>query len=413
MVSRLNSTHFPSALRLLAFVWIMVAAPQLRAAGESPEALLRQVENLRNSGDYAEAMALVESVLDPAGSAPEESILVEALYQKALLHYFQQDYDQARVILEVGRSKAKDNGFKGQEADFLSAEGVLEWKLGNLSLATPKLEAALEIQKEREQWVNMASISNNLGIIAYAQKDYTRAVGHYEQGLAWLADRDNDRMEASLYSNLAEVLIPLGELEQAERHLFAALEIEKRIHEPVNLAYTYFNLGELNAKRGDGSSAQSLFRHALSLQQSIGDEWAISLTLLKLGEELFKDQQTDAALVELETGFALAKHLNARTLLRDYTEVLRDIHMELGNTGLSEFHAIQHEDLVRRIEGQDAGAAFPFAEAGLSPARESGDKPLTVFGLYPLQLTVIVLLSLLIALLFLENARLRKALKDL
>jgi tetratricopeptide (TPR) repeat protein len=338
---------------------------------------------------------------------------VEGLFQKALVHYHQQAYEQARVTLEIGRAKAREQNLKGLEADFLSAEGVLEWKLGNLSLASPKLEAALEIQRGREQWVNMASISNNLGIIAYSQKEFAGAARHYQQGIDWLGDHDNDRLRASLYSNLAEVLIPLGELDRAEANLQAALAIEKEANEPTSLAYTYYNLGELYAKRGDSPAAQGLFRQALELQESVEDEWAISLTRLKLGEELWSEVHSEAALEELEAGYELAKSLNALTLLRDYALLLKDVQMELGHTSQADFYANLHEDLVRRIAAEEPEKEFQFPRNGQPFEQNAPDESFRIFGLSGLQVAIILLLCLLISLLMLENSRLRKSSKDL
>ena len=224
---------------------------------------------------------------------------------------------------------------RGQEADFLSAEGVLEWKLGNLSLATAKLEAALEIQKTAGSAINLASISNNLGIIAYSLMDYPSAVNHYKQGLAWLGEAENDRLRASLHSNLAEVLIPTGQLDMAEDYLYKALEIEERTGEPRNIAYTYFNLGELFSKRREASKAISLYQQALDIQTGLEDDWATALTRLKLAKEFWMQGQDKAAEMHLTLGFASARELHALSLLRDYCDLLAEFNEKAGKSGLA------------------------------------------------------------------------------
>ena len=188
---------------------------------------LEQVEALRYSGDYDEARVLLEQVLTKAKETGYVEAELECLFQLALIQYFENKFDEARATMEIGRAQANKKALRGLEADFLSAEGVLEWKLGNLSLAKPKLEAALAIQKGLQEWVNMASISNNLGIIAYSLKDYEEAMLHYRKGIEWLGSHENPRLQGSLYSNLAEVLIPLEQLDEAEKRRFFYMMYEQ------------------------------------------------------------------------------------------------------------------------------------------------------------------------------------------
>jgi tetratricopeptide (TPR) repeat protein len=296
------------------------------------------------------------------------------------------------------------------EADFLSAEGVLDWKLGNLALAMPKLEAALEIQTEAREWVTMASISNNLGIIAYSLKDYGKAADHYRQGLDWLETHENDRLRASLYSNLAEVLIPVGELDEAEKYLSLALVIEEQSQEPRSLAYTYFNLGELKAGRGQSEEAILLYKKALALQIQVEDEWAAALTRLKHATELWKLGKMKNALEELEEGYATAQSLYALSLLRDYCSTMAGIHSELGNSGLQSYYSDLETNFSRRVQLEESPES---AQAPLASTIDAGGISQEKALFSPLQAATVVLLCLLITTLAMEIARLRKRMKDI
>ena len=386
--------------------------PATAADDPSLEEQLEKIENLRNAGDYEEALSLVKRTIEKAEELDSPQIEAEAMYQLALLHYFRNAFDEARATLEIGRAKARLNKLPSLEADFLSAEGVLEWKLGNLSLATPKLEAALAIQRETGEWINMASISNNLGIIAYSMKDFDAAVSHYEQALEWLGDRENDRLRASLYSNLAEVLIPLGDLENAEEYLYQALQIEQQANEPRSIAYTYFNLGELKAKQGQAREAISLYQKALDLQLSIEDTWAAALTRLKFAAELHKLEKTEAALIELEAGYVSASRLNALSLLRDYSLLLADIHLATGENGLADYYNGLHQYFSGKIgveENNPSPLPAKFVAAGPVPVDEREGISLIT----PIQAATVLLLCFLITILVLENTRLRNRMRDL
>ena len=270
-------------------------------AGDRIRENLKQVEAMRKEANYQEGLGLANEALRNAEELGNDQLVTEALYQISLIYYFLESFEEARAYMEIGLTHARLHGFEALEADLLNAQGVLEWKQGNLYEATAKLTAALEIRGNQQQWVSMASIANNLGIIAYSLQNYEDAVKHYQLGLQWLGDNENARMRASLLSNLGESLIPLGRLQEAEAYLLESLEIEKRKNEPHGLAYTYYNLGELRSGQGDPEEAIVLYRKALEIQLEISNDWSAALTRLKLASEHMKAGNPQDALEELRT----------------------------------------------------------------------------------------------------------------
>lgn len=389
---------------------VSLIAPALLFGQESPERTVREqlseVESLRNAGEYEKGFALVKIAMDSAVDLQNAALEVEAHYQTALLYYFKHDYSRARAEMEIGLARARVHELKDLEADFLSAEGVLEWKQGNLSVALPKLQSALAIREASQNWVSMASISNNLGLISYSLKDYEEAADYYRQGLNLLKNVENRRLEGSLLSNLAEVLIPLGQLDEAEANLQKALRLELQANEPRTVAYTYFNLGELHSKKGDRQVAISYFEKALSLQESIEDKWAIALSRLRLAEEQWFLGKADMALSQLDKGHDLAKSLNALSLLQDYAGLLSEIYDYKGDTMRAQYHAEQRDWLKSRIQ-LDQIASNQEQSDILIVERSPENSISTV------QTATIVILGIMILILILENARLRNRSKSL
>lgn len=389
---------------------ISMVVPALSWGEESPESTIReqlnQVESMRNAGEYDKGFKLAKIAMDSAVELQHAALEVEAHYQTALLYYLTNDFTRARAEMEIGLARARVHELRDLEADFLSAEGVLEWKQGNLSVALPKLQSALAIREASQNWVSMASISNNLGIISYSLKDYEEAADYYRQGLNLLEKVENRRLQGSLLSNLAEVLIPLGKLDEAEAHLKEALRIELEANEPRAVAYTYFNLGELHSKRGDRKVAITYFEKALSLQESIEDRWAIALSRLRLAKEQWFLGNTEAALSQLAKGHDLAKSLNALSLLQDYAGLLSEIYDYTGDALLSQYHAEQRDWMKGRIQ-LDKIARDREQSDILIVERSPGNSVSTV------QTVTIVVLGILILILIIENARLRDRSKSL
>lgn len=370
---------------------------------------LQEVEAFRNRAEYDRGIELARESLRLAEEAGNDRLITESLYQLSLLYYLLEDFEEAWTYMEIGLTHARLHGLKDLEGDLLNAEGVLAWKQGNLFEASDKLKQALKIKQEQNQRVSMASISNNLGIIAYSQKQYKKAVGHYLQGIEWLGDADNDRMRSSLFSNLGESLIPLNRYAEAETYLRKSLAIEREANNPRNLAYTYFNLGELEAAQGDRGAAVELYRKALSIQEGIDDAWAAALTRLRISREHLASGDHAAAIEVLVPGYEAVKRLNALTLLRDYAERFTRIYKATGDSGMARYYEDLHTWFIERSGTEtpalESGDSQPQPEAGNVVAFNSRtEQPKVSF----VRIATIGLLAILILVLVFENMRLRK-----
>jgi len=368
---------------------------------ETVKEMLQRVENFRYEGKYDEGIALASEARDLADGLAKPEIELEAIYQLALLYYHKQEYSRARAKLEVGLARARVHELEGLEADFLAAEGVLEWKQGNLHLALPKLQAAMVIGERKQDYVSMASISNNIGIIYYTLKNYEDAEFYYRKGLELLGKSDNERLRSSIYSNLAEILIPLDRLTEAEVYLFDALSIEEKTKDPQKLAYTYYNLGELYSRKGDSTTAIEYYERALELQTQIKDKWAMALTHLKTSEEYLATAKLDRSMEEAFLGYDMALSLNALSLLRDFSSHFIALYEESGEEGRVQFFTDQYEWLNNRIKLEES---VPEMEDPL-PLQPIGQ--IQEDAISPVQTVIIAILAALIIILILENARLR------
>lgn len=376
---------------------------------------LDKAESMRNADNPEGALSIAQTALRQAEGEGFDTVITEALFQISIANYFLEEYEEARAYMEIGLTHARLHDLSALEGDFLNAQGVLEWKQGNLFEASAKLEEALKVKQGLGEWTSIASIANNLGNIAYSLERYSEAVAFYEKGLEWLGNRENRRLRASLLSNLGESLIPLGEFQRAETSLLQSLEMEKEGGDAGNLAYTYFNLGELRAAEDNSDKAIALYRKALDLQLSVESSWAAALTRLRLSTEHLKTRDTDRALAVLQPGFEAVKELNALTLLRDYADQYARLHDASGNSGLSRYYKDLHDWFVQRISTD----TLTFEEAVEEMASPGGKVPTTApsagagfFNVSFQRMTALILLLILIMILVGENIRLRRLVRQ-
>lgn len=380
-------------------------------SGNPATAIIRQleaVEDLRYKGAYGKGIDLAREALTLATELESPVLEVEAIYQLSLLYYYQHDYSLARAEMQVGLARSRVHELEELEADFLAAEGVLEWKQGNLHLALPKLQQAMRIRERRGNFLSMASISNNVGIIYYTLGNYEDAEFYYREALELLKKEENERLRSSLYINLSEVLIPMDRLVEAENLLRQALELEQELQDPQSLAYIHFNLGELASRKTETDLALSKFKEALALQEQIGDTWAIALTRLRMSGEYFNQNDLEQSLQHAEAGYRLAMGLNALSLLRDFSAHLVKLYGALGESGRVQFFSDQHAWLDQRVSLENLQEEPVVSESVISQVDLPGDT-----AIFPFQGIILTMVGTMILILVMENTRLRVRMRNL
>jgi tetratricopeptide (TPR) repeat protein len=198
----------------------------------------------------------------------------------------------------------------------------------------------------------------------------------------------------------------MGRYDGAEEHLQRSLAIEKDLKEPHYLAYTYFNLGELHAAKGNAREAKELYRKALRLQEEDGNVWGASLTRLHLAKLCQSLGRTEEAFAALEPGYEAAKALNALSLLRDYAALCAELYEATGENGLQTYYADLRDWFSERLR-TSGNPDLPAQTRPLATPKGSGGE-VPAPQLSPWRYSVVALLLLLILALLIEIRRLRR-----
>ncbi len=121
---------------------------------------------------------------------------------------------------------------------------------------------------------NYASALINLGNVHIARKSYEKAYGIDRQALEILERLGGEAYQrAALYNNMSAVLRELGRTKEAQDMALKAIEIIRELPECMDeLATSYTNLGQAQAKEYAFSDARQNLMHALQLyENSSGD----------------------------------------------------------------------------------------------------------------------------------------------
>lgn len=183
----------------------------------------------------------------------------------------------ALVAAQYGlKPKEIDEAIKAWSKTPRDAEdaGLAAFYLHNYPEASDKLAESLHREEERvaatetdlaQQKANLADTARFLGYSLYLQGRFSEAVEADAKALKFKVD------DAGLMNDMASALIAAGKLEEAEKILRRALEINKATRPPTDPQTTTIvaNLGSLLSQEGRYSEAEPFLWEAMTMDQRL------------------------------------------------------------------------------------------------------------------------------------------------
>jgi predicted ATPase len=160
----------------------------------------------------------------------------------------------------------------------LRIRGQFAYRMGQHERAMSTLQQGIDLLRELNESspegslirVEKALCLNNMGNIASAVKDYTKARTLLEECLALYCADSNERGEATVLNNLGAVLKEMGEYDTALEAYSRALAIFEKSGNQYAIAVLYDNLGIVSEAMGQHGEAREYFNNALPRAWSLG-----------------------------------------------------------------------------------------------------------------------------------------------
>ncbi len=253
--------------------------PQLQEATR----LSKQVEKLRNSGQYAEALPLAQQVLTIRESelGPTHLEVAASVSDVAVLYWRQGKYTEAEPLFRRALTvREKALGPEHPEvAKSLNNLAILYSNQGKYAEAEPLFRRALAIREKAlgpehpevaRSLYNLASLQSDQGKRVQAEPLITRALTISEKALG-----AQHPSVATGANHLAELYRYQGRYAQAEPLFKRALEINQSVLGPEHpdVTFNLNGLADLYRDWGKYDQAEPLYRRALGIaEKNLGPE---------------------------------------------------------------------------------------------------------------------------------------------
>ncbi|MGB7923697.1 MAG: serine/threonine-protein kinase [Pyrinomonadaceae bacterium] len=187
----------------------------------------------------------------------------------------------ARELLDQGAIRVKQE-LKGQpeaQAALMSTMGRVYYKLGLYDKATPLLEEALAIRRQRlgQEHPDVAATLNHMAELTHVKGDLATAERMYQEVLAIrhrIYGEEHAEIAATLNS-LASLLKDKADFTGSEAMFRQALTMRRKLlgAEHSDVADSLGQLAQLLKDKGDHEAAEPLYREALAMRRRLfGDE---------------------------------------------------------------------------------------------------------------------------------------------
>lgn len=190
-----------------------------------------------------------DSLLQLLPSLPEDTLRVKALANLGFSFWASEPQQGIPYATEALQLAEKLDYATGRATAFNSL-GVLQWALGNYSVAIDYYKQSLVWAERENDEEAAARVYNNLAMIYSRIKSYDDALHFYGKVLASDEKRQDSLGMALSLNNIGLAYLDMGEYDQSLDALNRSLEIYRRMNNETTIAQTLSNIGLNYCKRG-------------------------------------------------------------------------------------------------------------------------------------------------------------------
>ncbi len=256
---------------------------------------------LRASGSWSELSVLLDAHVDEVKSQPELANMRGESYLRA------GSPRESRAWFAEAIPAIERRGDRSALRRAINMMGAADFQLGELEVAEPEFERAVELGQQDGDYLLVARATNNLGMIANIRAQRERALGLYAVALAAYQRLGDARGLAQSYHNIAITFRDLGDLEQADENELRAIEFARDAAYPTLVAQARLGRAELGYRKGDAAFAEAAAARVAADFASLAEPIQEADALRLVGLAALAQDKVDVANEALDHALALAR----------------------------------------------------------------------------------------------------------
>jgi two-component sensor histidine kinase/Tfp pilus assembly protein PilF len=217
-------------------------------------------------------------------------------------------------------------------ASLQSNIGINNKEKGNYATALEYLHQAAKTLETKENSSQLASCYNTMASVYSRERSYNRSIQYHKKALNIRTALNLVKTKASSLNNLGTVYLELNNLDSAQWYFNASLEIKRTLTNKVHLVSTLNNMGLVFLKKNRLPDAKIYLEEALQLHSEIIDYGGRTITFNYLGKLYINQSQFKKALVFLDSANRIALKVGLLDEYRKNLETSIIAYEKLGDT---------------------------------------------------------------------------------
>jgi non-specific serine/threonine protein kinase len=286
-------------------------------------------------GHITEGRRRLSAALAQEAARPRTLVRARALFQAAILVFYQSDYSVSRALTEESLAIFRELGPAGREgaADALENLAEVSSETGDYPAAAKFYEESLALSREAGYLKGIFENLKMMGWLAMREGKNEQAESMLEESHVLMQQTGNLYQLISPLAGLAELAIRRGQYSRANDMLQQSLDLARRLGHKWQIAIALGSLGWMALRRGDFKEMKRSLAESLAVRIETGDKGGTAWCLEKLAEANSLQSHYKSAVVIFGAASALRAHAEAMMDGADrpeYERMITKLRTELG-----------------------------------------------------------------------------------
>jgi serine/threonine protein kinase/tetratricopeptide (TPR) repeat protein len=254
LAQRFRKEQQPDKARMLL---TRVSALPIASAGVDLQLRLLMISAriYKDAGDFGNALSDCARSVRLAKRSDNKAILTKVYENLGDIYKSKRDYRRGSRVLNRAVKLYGELGDELGLSHCFNNIGNILWIVGDLKGAATNYETALEVQRRLGAKKDIASSLSNLGGIKLVQHQYDDSIALYKESIAIKREIGDWPELARTANNLAGAYYEMDELQVANGYLNESLRINLSQGADEEILFNYWNLYEVEFRRGNVSKA--------------------------------------------------------------------------------------------------------------------------------------------------------------
>jgi tetratricopeptide (TPR) repeat protein len=212
----------------------------------------------------------------------------------------------------------------------------------------------LKIREHLKDTLEIIGSLINIGGLNSSMKKHELSLKYSAEALRLAEPTGNIRLLSAINNNIAIAYKKLGDLESALKHYRQALNYYNQMEWSYGQAYVYGNIGVLQETLDPkGDSALYYYRKALTIHESINDQYGIGITKINMALIYNIQRKLVKAQKLFNESLEIAKHINSSQLMEFAYDGLTDLEKLKGNYEKALYYYQLNREIVDSVYNAD------------------------------------------------------------